>query len=322
MICVIALIVFSILGIFSASHRQVAKEAMDCVFRRVTLRACNSGLDQRLKGQILGKLLNRSVTAARFVNPYFEVFSWALLLIMIWSTIVSVQSAYNFYMYGNCNGPSSSGFCVFDPSGENSKISALNTECSPEAKSEASLIQGSLILENFPTLKTGSQNTLVFIGCYSCEFTRKTYPVIKQLYEKYKPNVTFAHFPVKPETEYLSNYSYCVNKLNPEKFWQFNDQLFTTPPEKLVDKANTDRIVAELGIDTASVSACVNDSKTLSAVEDREGQISATGIYGTPTTFVNGQALVGPKPTRIYERLLGEDVFAKAGKWITSRMSR
>jgi len=29
-----------------------------------------------------------------------------------------------------------------------------------------------------------------------------------------------------------------------------------------------------------------------------------TGVYGTPTVFVNGEPIVGPKPYRVYERLL------------------
>ena len=60
MFCLIALIIFSILGIFSATHRQLAKEALDCVFRRVTLRPCNTGFDKKVKGKVIGKLLNKS----------------------------------------------------------------------------------------------------------------------------------------------------------------------------------------------------------------------------------------------------------------------
>jgi len=52
MICVVALIVFGILGIFSAKYRVIAKEAFDCVFRKITLRKCDSRLDSRLKSEI------------------------------------------------------------------------------------------------------------------------------------------------------------------------------------------------------------------------------------------------------------------------------
>src|SRR5574343_38186 len=104
MICIIALIVFSILGIFSATHRVLAKEALDCVFRRVTFRPCNTGFNEKIKGQMVAKLLNRSVFAARIFNKYFEVFSWAFLILMIVSTFWVVKGGYNYYLYGSCNG--------------------------------------------------------------------------------------------------------------------------------------------------------------------------------------------------------------------------
>ena len=54
MFCIVAFIVLSILGIFSATNRALAREAMDCVFRRVTLRPCNTGFDEKMKARILG----------------------------------------------------------------------------------------------------------------------------------------------------------------------------------------------------------------------------------------------------------------------------
>jgi hypothetical protein len=55
--CIIALIVFSIMGIFSASHRALAKEAFSCVFKRITFRPCDTGFQEKIKGKILSKLI-------------------------------------------------------------------------------------------------------------------------------------------------------------------------------------------------------------------------------------------------------------------------
>ena len=51
MICFVALIVFGILGIFSAKYREIAREAFSCVFLKMTLRKCDSRLDERLRAQ-------------------------------------------------------------------------------------------------------------------------------------------------------------------------------------------------------------------------------------------------------------------------------
>jgi heme/copper-type cytochrome/quinol oxidase subunit 2 len=105
MICIIALVVFGVLSIFSVSHRSLAKEAFDCVFRRVTFRPCTSGLDKRLKSNITGKLMKRSPKVAGQVYKHFELISWFFTILMIVSLIVSARGVYFLARYGNCNGP-------------------------------------------------------------------------------------------------------------------------------------------------------------------------------------------------------------------------
>jgi len=78
MICIGALIVFGILGIFSATHRAYAKEAFDCVFRRVTLRPCNTQFDKKMKAKVTAKIMKRSKPTARLVNHNFQTISCSL----------------------------------------------------------------------------------------------------------------------------------------------------------------------------------------------------------------------------------------------------
>ena len=114
MICVIALIVFGVMAIFSASHRPLAKEAFDCVFRKITFRKCKTNLDQRLKGDIVGRTMKRSPWFARFIRKWFTVISWIFLIIFILSIVQSGISVYYYVAYDNCNGPNSDGFCVLN----------------------------------------------------------------------------------------------------------------------------------------------------------------------------------------------------------------
>jgi len=113
MICLIALVVFGILGIFSATYRKIAKEAFDCVFRRLTIRKCTSGLDKRLKSQLIGKLMKRNPKVARFTYKNFELISWFFTIILIISLIYTGLGIYNFAMYGNCNGANSQKACIY-----------------------------------------------------------------------------------------------------------------------------------------------------------------------------------------------------------------
>lgn len=43
MLCLLALIVFAGLAVVSTRYRPLAREALACVFRRVTLRKCTTG---------------------------------------------------------------------------------------------------------------------------------------------------------------------------------------------------------------------------------------------------------------------------------------
>lgn len=117
-LCFVALIVFAILGLFSATHRTLAKDAFECVFSNITLRPCKSGLDKRLKSQITGSILRKNPKAGRFVYKHFELLSWVFTIIMIISTIYSGLGIYNYLVYGNCEGENAIGPCIYNQIGE------------------------------------------------------------------------------------------------------------------------------------------------------------------------------------------------------------
>jgi hypothetical protein len=106
------------MGIFSATHRELAKEAFECVFNSIQLKPCTSNLNQRLKSQITGKILKANPTAGKFVYKNFEIISWIFTIITIVSLLYSAYSVYNFAMYGNCEGQAATGPCIYNQIGE------------------------------------------------------------------------------------------------------------------------------------------------------------------------------------------------------------
>ncbi|MBR9683088.1 thioredoxin domain-containing protein [Candidatus Woesearchaeota archaeon] len=306
MICVIALVVFGILGIFSATHRKVALEAFDCVFRRVTLRKCETGLDKRLKSQITGKLMIKRPKLARFTFRHFEAISWFFTIIFIVSIIYTGIGGYNYYLYGNCNGPNEDGFCIFDPLGSNSKFSETQNEasCSVEPQTQEILSLANINLKTFPKIDRNAENDVVFIGCYVCPFTRDSYPTIKKLLDRQDVNFAFAHLPVKEDTYFISNILNCINEVDSKKFIEFNDELFSTDTSALKNENELLKVVESIGLDKESIKQCSNTERIQSMTQLQISEIQKTGIYGTPTVFVNGGAVVGPKPYRVYKRLL------------------
>ncbi len=95
--CFIALIVFAIMGIFSATHRALAKEAFDCVFKKLTLTPCQTGLDTRLKAKLVSRTFDFSPGLAKLLNVHFELFSWLFFVLTIVSLAYSIWGFYNWY---------------------------------------------------------------------------------------------------------------------------------------------------------------------------------------------------------------------------------
>ncbi len=102
MICLIALITFAALALFSVRYRPLAREAFECVTRRMMFRPCETRFDQRMKAKIVAKVLSKSPGAARFVNKNFEALSWAFTLLFFATLVYTIYAAYNLFVFGTC----------------------------------------------------------------------------------------------------------------------------------------------------------------------------------------------------------------------------
>ena len=113
-LCLVALVVFSFLSIFSATYRPLAKDAFDCFFRMVTLRPCKVQFDEKIKGKMTTKLM-KMPRVARFFYRHFKLLSWIFTLTFFASLIYSGYSLYNLFVYGSCD--PNSDVCVLTPIG-------------------------------------------------------------------------------------------------------------------------------------------------------------------------------------------------------------
>ncbi len=302
MFCFVALIIFAILGIFSASHRTLAKEALDCVFRRVTLRPCNTGFKEKMQSKILGKLIMRSPRLAKAMNHHFELLAWIFFILSVASTAWVIKDVYNVYVYGNCNGLNSTEFCAFDLGGINSAVSSIATKpCSLTPTKESNLSLNRVDLSSFPTENIQAKSKVVFIGCYLCDYSREAYPLIKKIVKENNVQYTFALYPTKSGSAYLTAYMDCAYKQDSKKFWQWNDAMFSSNKSNLLTSTYVQDILVRNGYNLRKIMACVNSTNTADLVNYQINQLTNTGIYGTPTVFINGKPFVGPKPYRVYQ---------------------
>jgi len=113
-ICIVALVIFSFVSIFSARYRPLARDAFDCVFRMITFRPCKVKLEERIKTKVTTKLM-RVPKFARFFYKYFKVLSWIFTITFFASLIYSGYSLYNLFVHGSCD--PNSDVCVLTPVG-------------------------------------------------------------------------------------------------------------------------------------------------------------------------------------------------------------
>lgn len=291
--CIIALVVFSILGIFSAKYRSYAKEAYRCVFKMITLRPCDTAFDQKAKSKITGKLMNRSPKIAKFIFKHFNDLSWLLVVTMLVSTAFAGLSIYNLVVYGNCNGPESTDICVLNPEG--TSIVGSSSAFKPEL----------VTADDDPYIGNGNI-TIVEFGCHVCPYTKKAEPTLKELMRKYdgKIKLVFRNFPVERHklSKEAAEASECAHEQGLDYYWKYHDMLFER--QKELNNETFRSIAKDIGLDTGKFNTCLDSGKYRNEVEKDFADGQAAGVYGTPTFFIGNITVVGPKPLADFEKAI------------------
>jgi len=307
------LIVFGILGIFSAKYRVIAKEALGCVFKKITLRKCDTGLDQRLKAEITGKFLKINPKIGRTVYRHFETFSWIFLILTLVTLFFVGQGLYFYAMYGNCNGPNSDQFCIFDPMGTNKPTETGNAEiCAIPGAHENKTLVRPAIDELISDSYKGSPDAKVVIiefGCYSCHYTKIVEPTVQKIIEHYGDKILFVYmdFPLSLTHEnalLASEASHCA--CDEEKYWDYRQYLFANQPKQYYDDLLS--YAEEVGLDEQKFKECLDEERYKELVNKNYQAGLDAGITVTPTFFINNQTLVGAKDYKDFKKVIDKEL--------------
>ena len=283
-------LIFGILGIFSAKYRYYFKASMHCMKRQLTLRPCDTSFDQELKAKISASLSKKSPALGGFVFKRFVALSWIFLILMIFSVAAMGIGVYNYVIYDNCNGPNSNDFCIFGAfNNDVNKIKPIGPDDDPfVGNPDASL-------------------KIIEVGCFSCPYTREAEAFRNKLLEKYDGNVTFI-FRAMPLPKHELSFERAEAAdcaLEQDKYWEYHDKLFEYQDNITIEKLS--EIAQEIGLDTTQFSECFDSKKYLDEVQKDYDDAVAAGIFATPTYFVNGKPIVGLKAFADFEDItIGE----------------
>jgi thiol-disulfide isomerase/thioredoxin len=179
-LCLVALVVLASMGIFSAKYRRWAREAFDCVARRITLRPCVSGFDEKVKAKITGRLMERHLGLARFAHRHFEAISWVFTAVMFASLAYAIYGFYNLATVGTCD-PANPGGCVFNPGGDPNRVICQYESLST---SESMPIIGGF--RNIISASISGIPKVYFLGTTWCSHCAWERPIFTDVTEKFK----------------------------------------------------------------------------------------------------------------------------------------
>ncbi len=277
--------------------------------RQVTLRPCDTDFDNKMKAKLAGKLM-RFPKISSFIYKRFLLLSWIMIIIMIASLGMIVVGVYNWWAFGNCNGPGSSGFCIFNIDSS----STSSGECfDPSVVRELTPAGPGT---GHPSLGAGFVNVTEF-GCYTCPYTKKAEPIVKEMLQKYSGRVIFTYrpfpIPTHENSRLAAEAAYCALEQSEQtplgvnqQYWSYHDLLFQNQGN--LDSNNLIKLASTANLDAEMFAACFNERRYTGKIDENLADGNYSGIYGTPTFFVNEQYIVGPGRFSDLELLIKQEL--------------
>ncbi|MCA2958734.1 MAG: thioredoxin domain-containing protein [Silvanigrellales bacterium] len=162
--------------------------------------------------------------------------------------------------------------------------------------------------------------TLVEASDYLCPHCRSVKPEVEQVLKEYDGKVRFvqANFALRPTqlSGALARGAWCAHKQGNEQFWKYHDKAFEVPLEAAqavspdAEKefvGHAVKAAQDAGIDAKALETCVTSEEAKKGVEAANATLSAAGVSGTPSFFLNNRrvSLTGTTLSQAVAEALG-----------------
>lgn len=158
---------------------------------------------------------------------------------------------------------------------------------------------------NYPVLgNANAKVTVIEFADFRCPFCEQWFQTVEPNLMKDYVNTGKVKFAFRnyaflgPASTLAAEAGECANDQG--KFWAFHDYMYQHQPDEsdtsMYTNDNLTQIAGNLGMDTSQFSSCLSskDASNKAAKDLSDGQTA--GVTGTPTTFINGVAIVGAVP--------------------------
>lgn len=142
---------------------------------------------------------------------------------------------------------------------------------------------------------------LVEYGDYQCPHCGRAYHIIKNIQQKLgnKLKFVFRNFPLAEVHENATNAAIATEAASAQgKFWEMHDILFEN--QQQLDDVSIIKYAVKIGINIDKLETDLENPKYLQKVESDFESGARSGVYGTPTFYINNEE---------YDGLLDEELF-------------
>ncbi|KKW29748.1 MAG: Sodium/proton antiporter, partial [Candidatus Uhrbacteria bacterium GW2011_GWD2_52_7] len=148
-------------------------------------------------------------------------------------------------------------------------------------------------------LKT-AKVVMVEYSDFQCPYCERHHPTLEQVFDQYGDDIAwvYRHFPLSfhANAESAALASECAAEQG--KFWEFADAMFDGQTGNLDGSAATasafyTATAKDLGLNASKFESCVSSKKYQDKLDADMASGRASGVSGTPATFINGVLVTG-----------------------------
>ncbi len=180
---------------------------------------------------------------------------------------------------------------IVDNNGETGVPTTATTTKLSQAVSDDDHVRGDL---------DSAKVVMVEYSDFQCPYCERHHPTLEQVFDQYGEDIAwvYRHFPLSfhPNAEPAALASECADEQG--KFWEFADAMFEGQTGNLDGSAATASAffvatAEDLGLNISKFNSCVSSNKYQDKVDADSASGRASGVNGTPATFINGVMVTG-----------------------------
>ena len=162
--------------------------------------------------------------------------------------------------------------------------------------------------DGFPRLgKPDAPVQLVVFTDFECPYCAETEPVLHQLFDKYRDDLSIVmrDYPMANRIHAMPSAIAARCAFAQGKYWPYHDLLFAN--RTALTEENFRAFAGQVGLDVDAFARCEANPATRVAIEREVEQGRAYGVDATPTLFLNGRLLSGTQTVERLSRLVEEE---------------